>query len=158
EVCAGEGIATEAIPDLLSCLAAESLVDAEQADGTTQYRLLETTRAYAWERLATGGEARHWQNRHADCFLHLAEKGEAGLQGPEQAGWLRRLEDGHDNLRAALQWYLDEARRSVLPTPLEAGLRLAGALSYFWESRGFLREGRRWLTDLLALPSIGPPT
>ena len=77
------------------------------------------------------------------------------LTGPEQAAWLMRVETDHNNLRAALQWM--HAR----PEP-EMGLRLAGALWRFWQTRGHFREGQQWLERLLALDAerghIAPPS
>ena len=68
-----------------------------------------------------------------DCFyLALAEEAEAGLQSAAQITWLRRLDDEHDNLRAALAWALD--------TRPEDALRLSGALHWFWQRRGHVRQ------------------
>jgi predicted ATPase/DNA-binding SARP family transcriptional activator len=145
-VCAGEGVAEEAVLDLLCDLVDQSLVYVEESAGAARYRLLETTRQYAWERLTAEGEAPRWRHRHADYFLQLAEKAEDALQGPEQTKWLDRLQATYDNLRAALDWLTDASSRDSE----ERGLRLAGALIGFWAIRGPVNEGPRWLEKALA--------
>jgi tetratricopeptide (TPR) repeat protein len=110
-----------------------------------RYTLLETVREYAWERLAEQGEQARLRRKHALQYLELAEAAEAGLRGPEQVIWSRRLADEHDNLRTALAWAC-ETREAL------TGRRLAGALWRFWAARGDLSEGRRWLRAVLALP------
>src|SRR5579871_915705 len=107
----------------------------EQADGTLRFGLLETIRAYAWERAEAAGEAAALRRAHAAYFLALAEGAEPALKGAEQAVWLERLEREHDNLRAALRWAVESAEG-------EMGLRLGGALWRFWYVRGHLSEGR----------------
>jgi non-specific serine/threonine protein kinase len=150
-VCAGEGIDEGSVLDLLDGLAHKSLVQAdEEVEGELRYRLLETVRQYGQERLAAAGEAVEVQRRHAQWFLALAEKAEPQLKGAEQLAWLARLEREHDNLRAALRW-IREAGDVV------SALRLAGALSRFWEVSGRLSEGQTWLDDLLALPAPEGP-
>src|SRR5262249_13832105 len=107
-------------------------------------RMLETIREYALERLDAAGEAVDLGRRHAAWCLTLAERALPELRGPEQAGWLARLDRELDNIRSALAWALEH--------DAAAGLRLAGALWRFWLIRGHRHEGRTWLEGLLALP------
>jgi tetratricopeptide (TPR) repeat protein len=107
--------------------------------------MLETIREYALEQLAASGEEEAVKRRHADFYLRLAETAEPHLLHPERDEWLERLEHAHDNLRAALEWSSSENGAT------RTGLRLAGALSWFWYQRGYLREGRKFLEALLAL-------
>ena len=150
-VCAGEGLAEEEILDLLISLADKSLAAVDPVDGGSRYRLLETVRQYARDRLqeAHGGEAT--RARHRDFFVALAEEAEAQLIGAEQTAWLRRLESEHENLRAALEWSAADA------DPVK-GLRLCGALQRFWYTRGYFNEGRAWCGLLLARPGAQTPT
>jgi predicted ATPase/transcriptional regulator with XRE-family HTH domain len=120
------------------------LVRREAEDGEPRFSMLETIREFALERLVESGEwdaARRAQARH---FLGFAIEGEQGLQGSDQATWLALLEREHDNLRAALRWYVEDGNDTV------AGLRLACALSRFWLMLGHYREGREWLERALA--------
>ncbi len=89
----------------------------------------------------TGGRAAV-RVRHRDYYLSLAEEADPKLRGAEQAEWLRRLEDEHENLRAGLEWSLVEAGS-------KGGLRLCGALQRFWWTRGHFSEGRQWCTRVL---------
>ncbi len=138
--------------DLLAQLIQKSLVVAEerQDPATTRFRLLETIRQYARDKLLESGAAVQARDRHLDYYLKFAEAGESNAYGPHQLEWLDRCEPEFDNFRAALQWGLDHN--------IEAALRLGGALPVFWTSRGFT-EGRRWLQAALeraaALPA--PP-
>jgi non-specific serine/threonine protein kinase len=142
EVCAGEGIEHRDVLDLLTSLADKSLVVPEQEDAQTRCRLLETVRQYARDRLEDTGGSAGVRVRHRDYYLALAEKAAPQLRGAEQAVWLRRLEEEHENLRASLEWSLVEAG------PQE-GLRLCGALQRFWWTRGHFTEGRQWCTRAL---------
>jgi non-specific serine/threonine protein kinase len=132
----------------------QSLVLAEERVGSVErYRLLEPLRQYGWERLVGRGEADAVQARHLRYYLALAEQAEPQLHGPDQTGWLERLECEHDNLRVALSWC-----RATGSSPghedgawaADMGVRLAGALWWFWYMRGYLREGRYWLRGALA--------
>ena len=79
----------------------------------------------------------------------MAEQAEPALIGPEQGAWLARVETEHDNLRLALAWLRDHGGS-------EDELRLGGALSVFWEIRGHLSEGQRWLAGALARRGEAP--
>jgi predicted ATPase/DNA-binding SARP family transcriptional activator len=135
--------------DLLTTLVDKSLAQAEVRERGTRYRLLETIRQYGQERLAASGEEAPLRDRHLHYFLGLAEAAEPHLTGADQAVWLERLETEHDNMRAALDWI--ESRHATRDTrpPVEAGLRLAGALWQFWMVHGHLSEGRAYLMDAL---------
>ncbi|MCC6628694.1 MAG: hypothetical protein IT340_14990, partial [Chloroflexi bacterium] len=151
-VCAGDGVAVAAVLDGLARLVDQSLVQVDAGGGEqARYRLLETVRQYAGERLAASGEAAAVRERHAAWCLALAERAEPALHGPDVARWLACLETEHDNLRAALEWYL------TTPAGGEAGLRLAGALGWFWAARRSFSEGRGWLERLLDLTSAPTP-
>jgi len=151
QVCAREGIALEDVLDLLSSLVDKSLVTAEERDGAVRYRLLETMRQYALDRLERGGEAEALRRQHAQYFLALAEQAEPQLSGAGQLHWVERLEVEHDNLRAALRW-------CVHGRDAERGLRFGAALWRFWRIHGHLTEGRDRLTQVLGLSCDGMPS
>ncbi|HEX2035646.1 MAG TPA: helix-turn-helix domain-containing protein [Chloroflexota bacterium] len=141
--------------DLLATLADKHLLrvapagEAGAAGDPTEPRfaMLETVREYAWERLRASGEEASVRRRHAGYYLALAEAAEPHLRSAGRDPWLDRLEADHDNLRAALAWCLGGAGEAV------TGLRLAGALGWFWYLRGLPGEGRRWLAAALASPA-----
>ncbi|MGH2586486.1 MAG: ATP-binding protein, partial [Dehalococcoidia bacterium] len=145
-----EGLGRSALVDLLTSLVDKSLVTLDYRGEAARYRLLETVRQYAVERLAASGEAESLRRRHGVWALDLAERAASLLDGPDQTDWLDQLDAEHDNLRAALAWALDSGEGTL-------GLQLAGALAAFWEFRGHLAEGRRWLTLALVAGRIAPP-
>ena len=138
----GVGLEEWEILDLLTSLMDKSLVFVE-VGAATRYRLLETVKQYAAEKLRESGEEEAARRQHLRRYLAWAEEADSRLMGPEQADWLGRLETEHDNIRAALAWAAEK------PDSGEAGLRLAGALWRFWERRGHLSEGRTLLTRAL---------
>jgi predicted ATPase len=100
EVCAGDGIEQWEVLDLLSSLADKSLVLAREQGGAVRYRMLQTVRRYAGEKLQAFGEDRGFRERHAEFFLRLTEESELMLRkGQEESFWLQRLKTEHDNLR-----------------------------------------------------------
>ncbi len=137
EVCSAgnQAAALEAVDRL----ADKSLVSAEPAEEGTRYRLLETVRQYAADRLAETRGAEAARRRHALAFLGLAER-------ERRVAVLSR---DHDNFRAALEWSLSAGD--------QAGPRLALALEGFWLARGLLAEGRDWLERALAQPLHDQP-
>ncbi len=131
--------------DRLTQLVNKSLVVADRVAGErTRYTLHETIRQYGQERLAEEDALEQMRDRHAGYYCRLAEEAEPQLYQAKQLHWLDQLDEKYDNLRAALNWTLVEQ-----PTNAETGLRLAAALAYFWEMRGILLEGHRWLTAAL---------
>ncbi len=132
--------------DGLASLVDKSLVLAEERGGGVRYRMLETVREYAAERLREAGEDEAFRARHREWFVAFVERAAGYLRGPEQAGWRRRLEGEHDNLRAALRYAIDR-------DDAESGLRLGIAIWHFWIDHGYTAEGRSWLEELLRLES-----
>jgi predicted ATPase/DNA-binding SARP family transcriptional activator/DNA-binding CsgD family transcriptional regulator len=141
----GDGVAPGDVLELLSRLVDKSLVMTETTgNGMLRYRMLEPVRQYAQEELEGSGEAEAVWRTHAEFFLTLGEEAEPHLRGPEQAAWFERLETEHDNLRSALSWAFGRGET-------ELGLRLGGALLFFWSwLGGHVSEGRRWLERGLA--------
>ncbi|HET9223667.1 MAG TPA: LuxR C-terminal-related transcriptional regulator, partial [Roseiflexaceae bacterium] len=149
-VCAGEGIEHDDVLNLLSDLVDRSLVVVDKHPGRDpRYRLLEPIRQYSVERLRSSGEEVAVRERHRNWYLALAEAASPMLFGPNQLAWINRLESEHDNLRAALAWSQSE------PSGIQA-LRLAQALRMFWQMRGYLSEGRKWLELMLARAGEAP--
>jgi predicted ATPase/class 3 adenylate cyclase len=120
----------------------------EGSDGEPRFWMLETLHEYAREKLEESGEASELHREHALYFTRLAEEAEQHLKGKQQADWLNRLEDEHDNIRAALRW-AKETGESGNAENIELGLRIGGAIWLFWQVRGYLNEGRSQLSELL---------
>lgn len=145
-VCGCKEIDPYKILDGLARLVDKSLVVVErQKSGETRYRLLETIRQYAGEKLSESGETEDTRDRHLNHFIQWAENAELHLNGGDQLPWLAQYEAEHDNLRAALEWSRSD------PTKAEANLRLAAACGRFWRLHGYLSEGRARLATALTL-------
>jgi predicted ATPase/DNA-binding CsgD family transcriptional regulator len=148
EAIGGEGGDAMCLPpsvlDVIAALVEASLLRSEtRADGTTRYRMLETIREFAEERLSASGEAEAVRKRHAFYFMAFAERYELAELLPDGNQVLALLEAEHANLRAALAWLEDTDECGAL-------LRLAGALGRFWTGRGYSHESRDWLERALA--------
>ena len=141
EAVCGDGLNDDML-DLLTHLVDKSLVAVEAETEAARYRLPETIRQYARDKLYEAGEAENIRDHHFDFFLRFAETAEPKLRSAEQIEWLARVDTEHDNLRNALAWSLESGKS-------ESALRLAGALGYFWELRG-VGEGYKWLEEALA--------
>ena len=143
---------------ILGQLVEQSLVVAkpDQKGSGVRYGMLEPVRQYAWEKLQESREDEETKWRHFAHFLSLAEEAEQvhGLltgtkpTGAEGEAWMDRLEREHDNLRTALGWARERGE-------VEAGLRLVGALSWFWWTRGYFVEGHNWAEHFLEKPVRG---
>lgn len=128
-----------ALLDELTSLVDKSLVLAEEREGVTRYRMLETVRQYAREKLRQSGAEHTVSRRHCDCFLTAAEEAQLPINKEQQGQWLDFLENEYDNLRAALTWCRKEREEDPRET------RLIIALYTFWHLRGYVREGRDYL-------------
>ena len=121
----------------------QSLVDKSLVRRTGErFWMLETIGEFARERLAASDDADAIGRRHAEWFLALAEEAEPFLKGAEQAVWLQRLEDEHDNFRTSLDWFFDHG-------DVDGAVRLAGTLWLFWYMHGHVTEARRWMRRAL---------
>lgn len=150
DVCAdGTAIVTSQVATLLSQLVDKSLVLVSARGARARYRLLEPIRHYACRKLTEAGEDTRLRNAHLAWFAVLAEQSEAPGGGPWEVASLDSVEVEHDNFRVALAWALEDRNA-------DAALRLAAALFRFWDRRGHLVEGCRWLDAALALASNAP--
>ncbi len=148
EICSGVGqddILPYDVLDLLSQLVNKSLVVviAEHSQsGETRYRMLETIRQYAHDRLSEAGGSETVRQRHLAYFVKLTAQAESELYRSNQVFWLNKLDADLDNLRTALEW--------ALTTEIESGLRIvAGPIYRFWLFRSTYHELGNWLAQLL---------
>ncbi len=135
-VCVDDTLDAMEVLDLLAQLVQKSLVVMEPGGG--RYRMLETVRAYAWEKLVAEADEAQAAARHVDFHLQLAERARPELVGPKQASWLQRLDVERENLLAV-------HTRCGGPE----GLRLVYALRPYWRSRGLLSLGLRISVEAL---------
>jgi predicted ATPase/class 3 adenylate cyclase/DNA-binding CsgD family transcriptional regulator len=147
-VAGGGDVERFQVLDLLTLLVDKSLVVAESASGPTRYRLLETVRQYALEKLGESGEADAVRARHRDHYTTMA----AMLDTPAPTGHERRLEQAEneiDNLRAAFAWSRENS---------DIGLasQLASSLQPLWQARGRIREGLAWCDGAIADQNAQP--
>jgi predicted ATPase/DNA-binding CsgD family transcriptional regulator len=136
--------------DGVASLIDKSLVQTEQEGEEPHFGMLQTIHEFGLEVLNMRGEMESTRRAHAAYYLALAEEAEPELVGPQQAVWLERLEQEHDNLRVALQWLLEPAGDEEHGYRKKMALRLAVALWGFWNIRGRWSEGRAFLEQALA--------
>lgn len=177
----GAGFEKAEVEDLLLQLVNKSLVMAEEEEESEsesvtalprRFTMLETIRQYAFEKLVERGEQERQQCQHCLYFVKLAEEAKPAFTGPDQSGWLGRLEQEHNNFRAALSWLQDPARGSQTPAELaaelevgdlsqaswaEISLRLSEVLWRFWYVRGYLSEGSNRLEAILSQARAAHP-
>jgi predicted ATPase/class 3 adenylate cyclase len=150
-VCDLEGLGLDGL-DGLSSLVDKSLIrSAEASDGEPRFSMLETIREFGQEQLREGEDFDAVTRRHADHFLGLALDAEPHLTADDQGEWLDRCDREHANIRVALRWAIEAGEA-------ERAQQSAGALWRFWQQRGHLAEGRRWLEEILAMPLGQKPT
>ncbi|MBW3632966.1 MAG: LuxR C-terminal-related transcriptional regulator [Chloroflexi bacterium] len=145
EAVGGEGgvAAPFSVLDGIAALVEASLLRSETGpDGTARYRMLETIREFAEERLVARSEAESIRKRHADYYMAFADRYELAEMLPDGNQALALLDAEHANLRAILAW-LEERDES------EQFLRLAASLGHFWSTQSHYYEGRGWLERAL---------
>ena len=136
--------------DLLAQLVDKSLLQVDEVAGEARYRLLETLRQYALEKLVQSGEADTARRRHRTWYRILADRAEPELTGPRQGAWLDRIEREYDNIRAVIEGTAADRGELV------EGLGVVAKLLRLWVVRGYLGEGRRLLEPLLAASEADP--
>jgi len=148
-----ETLGMDVMEGLASLLDKSLLRQDERVEDESRFTMLGLIRDYAGEKLRESGREEKIGERHANLFLALAEEAKPMLEGPEQEMWLERLEEEHNNLRSALGWFLQQGEDDNEGSAKAAvsGLRVAGALWRFWDTHGYVSEGRRWLQKMLAL-------
>jgi predicted ATPase/serine/threonine protein kinase/DNA-binding CsgD family transcriptional regulator len=146
---------TQDAPSVLNAMASlvdKSLVQQVEKEGTEpRFEMLMTVREYGLDCLRENGEDEQIQRAHADYYLALTEEAEPELKGVQQLPWLRRLDREQENLRSALGWLISHQE-------VEKSSRLCVALWWFWQTRGYWSEGRRWLKAVLTLPGTAERT
>ena len=148
-VVADSAIPADRVPKLLDGLVDRSLVVAERKpDRTTKYRLLVTMRDFARERLVDAGALEAMRGKHVSHYDAQALRADRELRGPNQAEWMRRIEDELDEFRSAMSWALEQDPATTL--------EIATGLGWYWGMGGRVSEGRHWLAA--ALPKASSPT
>ncbi len=134
----------------MASLIEQSLVRLDERGGEPRYAMLQTVDEFAAEQLAASGEGQRLREVHAEYVLAMAESDAGPASSPDlpNSAWVDRLERDHDNLRAAMTWWLERGDAAH-------ALRLAAAAGRFWRWRGEWAEGRSWLERALALAPDG---
>jgi len=143
-VC-GEEVEGDPLQTLTSLVEKSLVRQLEGVEGEPRFRMLETIREFAMEQAIAGGRWDELRERHAALFRGLAETSAGHVMGSKKRPWLDRLEQEHDNLRAAFAWAQET-------DAAETALRLSASLWRFWQMRGYLGEGLERTTQALALP------
>jgi predicted ATPase len=132
----------------MTALVGQSLLR-QAAEQEPRFVMLETIQEYAAERLDLRGEGAAVRSRHATYYLSLVEAAGSQISEADEAYWLDRLEDEHDNWRTALRWAVNHIEG-------EMALRFVSGLGRFWLRRGYVREGLEWVRRALDIKKAGP--
>ena len=144
-VMGGEGIDGDDVLDLVAGLVEQSLLQVAQRHGRARYRLLETIRVYARQRLSELDDPDRVRGRHLEFHVGLAERAHAGLTGGQPEPWVARLTADLDDLRAAMDWAAETR-------DLRGLVGLTEPIVRFWFERGLSREVHRRLHDAADVP------
>ena len=148
EVCGADPLKREDVLDLLTSLVDKSLVLTEEHKDRTRYKMLETIRDYAREKLAQRDELAATAARHCNHYFAMAKTANRRSLGHDQAEWTRRIESELDNLRAAIALALEGGVDPIIAVKLEV------AIQGFRILRGYSTEGRKNVRAALALPAV----
>jgi predicted ATPase/Tfp pilus assembly protein PilF len=127
--------------DGIVSLGEQNLLLHEESGEESRFRMLQVVKEFGFEYLRLSGNAVTIQRRHGEYYLRLAQEAEQEMVGLNGAFWIKRLDREHDNLREALEWWLQDQP--------EMGLQLSAAIWRFWLTRGYITEGRKWLRRAL---------
>lgn len=133
------------VVESLDQLADQSLLRRLPDFDEPRFLMLQTIRDFAAERLEESGEAHVIRDRHLKAFIALAREAQSHLFGPRRKEWLDRLEEDHDNFRAALEW-------AVATGNARQAMSLSASFWRFWQMRGHIHEGRARMKQVLAMP------
>jgi predicted ATPase/class 3 adenylate cyclase len=147
-LCGADPVDPIDVLDLVGSLIEKSLVMAEEREDSTRYRMLETIREYAREKLVEHGDEAATAARHCHYYFAFAKQGNKAIKGADQALWIGRLETELDNLRAATALALAGGVDPFI------AVKFGVALCAFWYLRGYATEGRRVMGAALALPAV----
>jgi len=142
-ICGGDGIDGRDVLDLLVSLSEKSLVNVDTSRDPERYRMLESTRQYALERLTVIGETERFARAHAGYFRGVAENAEKTFGSTPLVEWLAGLDSDLENLRGAMDWAI------VSGADVPLGGATAAALEMFWWHGGLEAEGIRWIEAAL---------
>lgn len=134
---ADSGASLELFEAIASLVDSSMVLSDRASEAEARFVILETLREFGLEQLDAAGERDTCQRRHAATFLRLVWQADEHFWGPGSYRWIDRLQQEHDNLREALAWSLTHEPNIAL--------QMAGRLWWFWQSRGHLGEGRRWI-------------
>lgn len=134
----------------LAQLVNKSLVGLDETKTGVRYRMLETIRQYAHEKLEKAGEYGQTRQRHMEVLTDLAQTAGPHLGGPMQVYWLDQLDSELDNLRTALAWVASHQ-------DIQAAERLISGIWWFWFLRAYLSEGIRWISEIMLAEHVVDP-
>ncbi len=149
KVCSDAKLPMAGVLDLMAQLIQKSMLNVDESAVERRYCLLETVRQYAREKLDESQETRAITRRLVEFVLAFSEEAENNLRGADQARWLKRLTEEHDNIRTALDYCADSDEF------IETGLRIASAAAFGWYMQGRYGEGRARLEQLIASAPAG---
>jgi DNA-binding CsgD family transcriptional regulator len=144
-VMSGEGIEHDDVLDLVAGLVERSLLQAAEREGSARFRLLETIRVYAWQRLSELDDPDRARGRHLDFFVGLSRRAQSGLHGAQPERWVTRLAADLDDLRSAMDWAAEKQDLRCLVGITEPIVR-------FWFESGLSREVHRRLHEAAERP------
>ncbi|MFP4554925.1 MAG: ATP-binding protein, partial [Actinomycetota bacterium] len=150
-VCSDDEIDEDRVSEIIGSLVWKSMILATPDQETSRFRLLETMRAYARERLDEAGSLDETAARHCEWFVERAEETAPHLTKPDADAWLRGLDQDLGNLRGALRWAIDTEKT-------ELASRLMAGLWRYWHMRGDPEEGKEWIVEVLAMGGEEPLT
>ncbi len=148
QICGADPLKASDVLDLVTSLVEKSLVMTDEHGRVTRYRILETIRDYAREKLEQAGDLEPTAARHCQHYFSFAKAVNNGMVGSEQSAWIARMEAELDNVRAGIALAMDGGVDPII------AVKLAVAMQGFWIMRGYATEGRAAVSAMLALAAV----